>query len=313
VNALPLTPSAGAELYLQMLSVDAPAGALLDVRYRTKGHGLARIFIDTKAPEAASVITKIGRETDVYVGCAMRVRRRGTRKDLAPTALLWADCDTPRSLAALTTFQPRPTMIVASGSSQHAHAYWTLTQQIPVEGLQQANRRLANFLGADQRCADAARVLRPPDTLNFKHTPPRAVELIDYTGERHDPEDILAALPAALLKQADDRRSQLRKARREDPLQEIKPTHYVRLLIGDTPGHDGKIACPFHDDHTPSLHVYDTPEQGWTCYGCPTADGKPLGGDIYTLASLLWQIPTHGPTFRELRARLDDVFRIRRD
>lgn len=310
MNALRVTPVAGAELYLQTLTAGAPLGALLDVRYRTTGSGLARIFIDARAPDAASIITRIGRETDVYVGCAMRVRRRGTREDLAPTALLWADCDTPRSLAALNAFEPRPTMIVASGSDQHVHAYWTLTRPLPVEQLQHANRRLASALGADQRCADAARILRPPDTLNFKHTPARPVELIEYTGQLHRPEDVHAALPA--VPRAADRPRRLQDARRNDLLQQIKPAHYIRLLTGQTPGPDGKIACPFHDDRTPSLHVYETPEQGWACYGCPTPDGKPRGGDIYTLASLLWSIPTRGPAFRDLRARLDDVFRIRR-
>jgi len=309
VNALRVTPVAGAELYLQTLIADAPAGALLDVRYRTTGHGLARVFIDARAPDAASIVTQIGRETDVYVGCAMRVRRRGTREDLAPTALLWADCDTPRSLAALNEFEPRPTMIVAS-SQDHAHAYWTLTEPMPVDQLQHANRRLARALGADERCADAARILRPPDTLNFKHSPPTRVELIEYTGARHRPETLLATLPATPPTRPTDRPRRLHDARWNDPLQQIAPAHYIRLLTGQAPGRDGKINCPFHDDRTPSLHVYETPEQGWACYGCNTADGKPRGGDIYTLASLLWLIPTQGPAFRDLRTRLDDVFRI---
>lgn len=308
MSALPHTPLAGITLYLQTLTVGAPPGALLDVRYRTTRRGLTRVFIDAKAPDAASTITRIGRHTDVYVGCAMRIRRRGTRDDLAPTALLWADCDTPRSLAALNVFEPTPTMIVASGSEQHAHAYWTLTRPLPVEQLQHANRRLAAALGADRRCADAARILRPPDTLNFKHTPPRPVELIQHTGQLHRTKDILAAIPAT--PRAANRPRRLQDARRDDPLQHIKPAHYIRLLTGHTPGPDGKIACPFHEDHTPSLHVYETPEQGWACYGCPTPDGKPLGGDIYTLASLLWHIPAHGPAFNDLRARLNDVFRV---
>lgn len=112
---------------------------------------------------------------------------------------------------------------------------------------------------------------------------------------------------------ATDRQRYLRDARRDDPLQQIKPAHYVRLLTGQTPGPDRKIVCPLHDDRTPSLHVYETPEQGWACYGCPTADGKPVGGDVYTLGSLLWHIPARGPAFIDLRACLDDVFRIHRD
>ena len=71
--------------------------------------------------------------------------------------------------------------------------------------------------------------------------------------------------------------------------------------------------CPFHDDRTPSLHVYPTAERGWACFGCETPDGKPLGGDIYTLASRLWNIPARGASFFDLQARLDDVFTIHRD
>ncbi len=312
VNAFAPTLRAGAELYLQMLTAGAPEGALLDVRYRTNGGGVARVFIDARAPDAASIVTRIGSERDVWVGCAMRVRRGGTRNDLAPTALLWVDCDTRRSVEALKTFKPRPTMIVASGSEGHAHAYWALTNPLGIEQLEHANRRLADALGADQRCTDAARILRPPDTLNFKHTPPGGVELIEYTGARYRAEVLLAGVPRSRRTRSADRPRRLSEARRSDPLQQIKPVHYIRLLIGQTPGRDGKIRCPFHDDGTPSLHVYKTPERGWVCYGCTTPDGKPLGGDIYTFASRLWHIPTRGPGFQDLRERLDDVFQIAR-
>jgi RepB DNA-primase N-terminal domain len=197
MSALPANVTAGAELYLCTLTKDAPTGALLDVRYRTSARGMARLFIDARASDAASIITRIGAQTDVYVGCALRTRRRGTRHDLAPTALLWADCDTPEATAALQAIEPRPTMIVASGSKGHAHAYWTLTRPLAIEPLQAANRALAKTLGADERCADPARILRPPDTLNFKQAPPSPVELIEYTGETHDPATLLAVIREA--------------------------------------------------------------------------------------------------------------------
>jgi hypothetical protein len=291
---------------------------LLDVRYRTEECGLARIFLPATSNVAASTIESIGSRTDVYVGCALRVRRRGTRDDIAPTALLWADCDTPESLAALAAFAFKPTMIVASGSPAHTHAYWTLTHPLGTDELESANRRLATALGADPRCADAARILRPPGSWNFKHTPPRPVELLEYTSARYRPAELFAALPLEPARPAADR-SPPALRREDDPLQQIKPTHYIRLLTGKAPGRDGKIECPFHDDNTPSLHVYDTPEQGWACFGCKTPDGRPRGGDIYTFASLLWltgqsrDVPLRGRDFTDLRARLEDTFRITRD
>jgi hypothetical protein len=88
----------------------------------------------------------------------------------------------------------------------------------------------------------------------------------------------------------------------------------VRVLIGREPGRDHKIACPFHKDQTPSFHAYPTPERGWTCFGCTTPTGKRLGGDIYTLASLLWfsgqsaDTPLRGRRFIEVRERLMAIF-----
>jgi hypothetical protein len=86
----------------------------------------------------------------------------------------------------------------------------------------------------------------------------------------------------------------------------------VRLLTGREPDRSGKIHCPFHEDSRPSFHVYNTPERGWTCFACTTPSGRRLGGDIYTLASLLWGISNRGRDFLELRTRLDDVFAIHR-
>jgi len=63
----------------------------------------------------------------------------------------------------------------------------------------------------------------------------------------------------------------------------------------------------------PLTHAYPTPAQGWTCFACTTPSGRRLGGDIYTLASLLWNTPNRGRTFHELRERLDELFGIRRD
>jgi hypothetical protein len=101
-------PYAAATLYLQALSAGAPPGALLDVRYRRADGRFAQAFLDARDPDVPTRIVRIGQQADVYVGCAMRVRRRGTRQDLAPTALLWADCDDRRALAAVRAHRSHP-------------------------------------------------------------------------------------------------------------------------------------------------------------------------------------------------------------
>jgi hypothetical protein len=335
-----LAPMSPAELYLRMLIERAPPSTLLEVRYRraeSSGDAPAwgnfnHFFIDIQVlwermRRDASFIRSIGQRTDVYVGCAPRLRYSGSREDVAPAAVLWADCDGPAALAALASFTISPSVIVTSGSPagnigssesqrENAHAYWPLTHPLDVDALEEANRRLAQALGADPRCADAARILRVPDTLNFKHDPPCPVTLRRYTTIRHRPQDLLAALPDLPAPSASPPLRVTRRdpdpARGEDPLQAIEPRYYVRILTSRERGRDGKIRCPFHEDETPSLHVYSTPEQGWTCFACTTTNGRRLGGDIYTLASLLWGIPNHGKTFYELRDRLDDLFGIHR-
>lgn len=308
------TSTVAAERYLDVLAELAPPGTLLDVRYRAGGCRLARFFIGMRARKRARLITSIGQRTDVYVGCAPRVRRSGGRADVAATALLWVDCDTPESSLALRSFVPAPAMIVASGTGENAHGYWPLIEPLSIKQVEQSNRRLASALGADQRCAEAARILRVPETLNHKHQPPRPVELCLYSPVRYAPIEILSALPPLPTREIPEPAPSVRwQHGDDDPLLQIAPARYVHALTGREPGRNGKINCPFHDDDTPSFHAYSTPERGWTCFGCPTSNGKPLGGDIYTLASLLWGISTRGRDFLRLRDRLDHMFGVRRD
>jgi hypothetical protein len=142
------------------------------------------------------------------------------------------------------------------------------------------------------------------------HRPTQPVHLTHHTEARYEPAEILNALPAPET----SARADARKPRgRSDPLLEIPPARYAEVLLGEPVGVSGKIRCPFHSDGTPSLHVYADPERGWACFGCDTPDGRPLGGDIYTLASLLWDISTRGHDFHALRGRLDVLFEVKRD
>jgi DNA primase len=83
----------------------------------------------------------------------------------------------------------------------------------------------------------------------------------------------------------------------------IPAEDYVRQLAGLRPTRARKVRCPFHDDHTPSLHLY--PDGTWACFGCRR------GGTIYDFAAHLWDMPTKGAAFIELRARVAKELRIR--
>jgi hypothetical protein len=86
-----------------------------------------------------------------------------------------------------------------------------------------------------------------------------------------------------------------------DPLRLVPPPVYFERLTGLRVGRSGKLRCLFHDDRSPSLHVYREPARGWYCFGC----GR--GGSIYDLAELLSGRETRGQSFSELRRELEEL------
>jgi hypothetical protein len=214
---------------------------------------------------------------------------------------LWADCDGAAASTRLESFAPRPPIVVRSGTASNRHAYWPLTQPLAPRDAEAANARLANALGADPAATDAARILRPPHTRNFKHDPPAPVELERFGGDRKMADDILRGLPEL----APPERPTAEPGptlRQEDPLRAIEPAVYVAALTGQVVGCDRKVPCPFHEDTSPSLHVYETPEGGWYCFSCKR------GTSIYDLAGPLWDLRTRGRAFIEVRRRLTELF-----
>ena len=76
----------------------------------------------------------------------------------------------------------------------------------------------------------------------------------------------------------------------------------ARLLGVDVPRHR-KVPCPFHEDRHASLHVYETAERGWYCFGACRR-----GGTIYDLAAPLYGYTARGEDFLRLRAELRRLF-----
>jgi hypothetical protein len=250
----------------------------------------------------ASRAIALGRHRDVYVGCAPRTRRHGGRDAVERASVLWADCDGEDAATALAEFDPAPSIVIGSGTASNCHAYWPLTAPLARDELESANRRLAYALGADLASADAARILRVPGTFSHKHEPPAAVDAIRLDpGRRMDAADVVGALP--------DPPTPARvafapaEARGGDPLLAIVPDVYVRRLLGvEVPRHR-KVPCPFHEDRHASLHVYETAERGWYCFGACRR-----GGTIYDLAAPLYGYPARGDGFLRLRAELRRLF-----
>ena len=291
--------------FLAALAGTANHGELLELRYRLDdGQRMGQVFDrPARLRRLATRAIALARRTDVYVGCAPRTRRHGGRDSVRRAFVLWADCDGDDAIAALGDFEPAPSIVIASGTGSNRHAYWPLSQPLARDEVERANRRLAHALGADPASADCARILRVPGTLSWKHDPPTRVEAIRLdTHRRLNVADAVGSLPDP---PAPPPKPTIVPAgqRGDDPLLAIAPDDYVRQLLGvEVPRHR-KVPCPFHDDRHASLHVYETAERGWYCFGACRR-----GGTIYDLAAPLYGYQGRGDDFLRLRAELRRLF-----
>ncbi|CAB4124750.1 Domain of unknown function DUF927 [uncultured Caudovirales phage] len=93
---------------------------------------------------------------------------------------------------------PQPSALVASGSGGF-HVHWALDQALPPDDWQVLANALANAARAsgllfDSQCTvDRARVLRVPETFNYKTEPPNPVSLM-FSGEACSLDDLRAVL-----------------------------------------------------------------------------------------------------------------------
>lgn len=94
----------------------------------------------------------------------------------------------------------------------------------------------------------------------------------------------------------------MRVQRRSVGLPAFPPREWFAALEPDRPiTRYGYARCPLHEEKIPSLKLYDTPADGWYCWGC----GR--GGDLVEYAA--WRL--HGRPARRLdRAEFKAVERL---
>jgi hypothetical protein len=285
--------------YLQIIAGADPARRLIEIRYTVGDREMRRTFAPaTRTDLAARTITTLAARADVYVGVLLRRRRAGGRGACERSHLAFIEIDRPDALAQLETYRCPPSVAIASGTPGHVHAYWQLRHSVDLDELEQANRRLAIRLGGDLASVDAARILRPPTTVNRKHAQPAPVRLLAlHPARRYQLHELTAGLddPSGRPR-PHSHPGRAASGDLDRQLLAIPAATYVPALTGRQPNRAGKVSCPFHDDHTPSLQLYD---QGWYCFGACRA-----GGSIYDFGALLYGLDTKGRGFLELRDRL---------
>lgn len=301
--------------YLRMLAGGAQPSQFFDLRYAPPEGVMRQRFIPVlRVGQLAARITALAGRADVYVGVALRDRAHGDKHAISGSRVLYIECDDPEASERVRNFAYPPSMIVASGTPGHLHLYWRLVERASSVQVEITNRRLAHFLEGEPGCSDIVRVLRPPNTLNHKHTPPAAVRLLQHNP---DARYTLPALAANLPADPQPTQSRARSAARgrvvrtalDRELLAIPAADYVRVLADLTPNRAGKVLCPFHPENRPSLQLY--PDGTFYCFGRHSADRAcRTGGTIFDFAAATWGLGTRGNDFHELRRRLATTFAI---
>jgi len=125
---------------------------------------------------------------DVYISPSIFKEKSSKKSSVKATNVAWVEFD-----GNISEFKdiPEPSVIVQSSTKDHLHCYW----KIPVatgDAVEEINRRLTYYLGADSSGWDANQVLRPPNTLNWKGIASKPVTLVkadvglEYSFEKFD-------------------------------------------------------------------------------------------------------------------------------
>lgn len=152
-------------------------------------------FISPNATDAIEVKIKqaVMDRADLYFHCGVgtdeAVENRKVRykkSDVKGCGFLWVDVDrpgvSPDELAAWTSLDRGPSLIVRSGGGYHL--YWVLDEfSTDIPRIEAANRFLAERLKGDN-AVDVSRILRVPGSKNFKKEESRAVSVLFSSEKR---------------------------------------------------------------------------------------------------------------------------------
>jgi hypothetical protein len=152
---------------IAMIAGDEPASSFIEVRALPLG--LQEFFAVRDVSAVAEAVRRLSADHEVFIGAAPRVRESGAKEDVERVWCLWADCDSPQSVARLRAFRPMPNMVVASGGSGRLHAWWQISPSVSGEIAERGLRRLIGALDSDPSPKDCSRVMRAITSIHRKH------------------------------------------------------------------------------------------------------------------------------------------------
>jgi hypothetical protein len=225
----------------------------VETRCIKDGKAFARDFHPiSRAGRAYSANRGRAETADVYLGVAPRVRKEGTKDAVEEVYAVWVDLDRPDAALALAEFAPQPSLVLASGTEGHLHAYWYLEGAAGPAEVERVNRALARRLGGDLAATDASRMMRLPGTYNHK-TPALNMARVVYTADERFSllSDFGSFLKGDTVAPA---------VTTPGPEPSAEPNEAVGEVLGKlshvrATGKGWTALCPAHDDHKPSLSI----------------------------------------------------------
>lgn len=117
----------------------------------------------------------------VYISPAIYSEPRATKSCVREVGVTWVEFDGTETFDRKDL--PIPSAIVQTSTSTHYHCYWKVDPSAP-EVIEDVNRRITYYLGADTSGWDVTQLLRPPSTVNRKHDLP--VLLAHFEATKHE-------------------------------------------------------------------------------------------------------------------------------
>ena len=214
---------------------------------------------------------------DVHFTVVPRLRRfQGKKEHPLPDkpifACFWADLDVgegkpyksaAEALDKIRATKPTPNIIVESGTGLHAYYQLDEPQSITRERAEALLRSLAKQLDADPGAARATRIMRVPNTINWKdwrNKPTYKAWYLRKSGYSLETLESLWKVPKA----EDDKEKQGIEGDRDRDYFDLFSPHVERLTRS---GEWARGLCPFHDDHNPSFSL-NVHTGRWVCFAC---------------------------------------------
>lgn len=107
-----------------------------------------------------------GSENDVYICPSVFSKKEAKKDSFKSSRTVWVEFDGKEQIDFKDI--PTPDIIVQTSSSTHLHCYWRTGENTNGAALDEINRRLTYYLGADSSGWDCTQLLRPPTSKNVK-------------------------------------------------------------------------------------------------------------------------------------------------